>query len=171
MGYTEGPYPASRWKTDSSSEHTFMYRVAPSLIRLKGRNRAGSGIYWPRRFLAVLHRSASWLIIVRVVLSTISHHIGLATVANMGAEVGATTSTFPYTPSMRNYLIATGRAAVARAADDALAKGFLSADEDAEYDEIIDIVRPCMSSSFYSIPDLSAEPVRDRAHHQRPIHT
>lgn len=24
---------------------------------------------------------------------------GLATVANMGAEVGATTSTFPYTPS------------------------------------------------------------------------
>lgn len=65
---------------------------------------------------------------------------GLATVANMGAEVGATTSTFPYTPNMRNYLVATGRPPVARAADEAAAKGFLSADEGAEYDEIIDIV-------------------------------
>ncbi|PCH39706.1 aconitase iron-sulfur domain-containing protein [Wolfiporia cocos MD-104 SS10] len=33
-----------------------------------------------------------------------------ATVANMSAEVGATMSTFPYTPDMRAYLTATGRA-------------------------------------------------------------
>lgn len=66
--------------------------------------------------------------------------LGLATVANMGAEVGATTSTFPYTPSMRAYLNATGRGPVARAADEAAAKGFLSADEGVEYDEVIDIV-------------------------------
>lgn len=59
----------------------------------------------------------------------------------MGAEVGATTSTFPYSPSMRSYLQATGRSAVARAADSAAAKGFLAADEGAEYDEVIDIVR------------------------------
>jgi aconitase A len=59
----------------------------------------------------------------------------------MGAEVGATTSTFPYTPHMRAYLNATGRAPVARAADEAAAKGFLSADEGAEYDEVINIVR------------------------------
>lgn len=58
----------------------------------------------------------------------------------MGAEVGATTSTFPYTPSMRAYLEATGRTPVARAADQALAHGFLVADEGAEYDEIINIV-------------------------------
>ena len=66
--------------------------------------------------------------------------IGLATVANMGAEVGATTSTFPYTSNMRAYLIATGRGPVARAADEAASQGFLSADEGAEYDEVIDIV-------------------------------
>ena len=60
--------------------------------------------------------------------------------ANMGAEVGATTSTFPYTPNMQAYLHATGRGPVARAADEAASKGFLSADEGAEYDEVIEIV-------------------------------
>ena len=62
----------------------------------------------------------------------------------MGAEVGATTSTFPYTPNMRAYLYATGRAPVARAADQAAANGFLAADEGAEYDEVIDIVIPLL---------------------------
>jgi len=60
--------------------------------------------------------------------------------ANMGAEVGATTSTFPYSSNMRNYLKATGRSAVAEAADDAASKGFLVADEGAEYDDVIEIV-------------------------------
>jgi len=67
-------------------------------------------------------------------------HVGLATIANMGAEVGATTSTFPYTPSMRAYLQATQRGPVARAADEAAAKAFLSADAGAKYDELIEIV-------------------------------
>lgn len=58
----------------------------------------------------------------------------------MGAEVGATTSTFPYTSSMRAYLNATGRAPVARAADEAAAQGFLAPDKGAEYDELIEIV-------------------------------
>ena len=58
----------------------------------------------------------------------------------MGAEVGATTSTFPYTSNMRGYLRATGRSVVADAADEAAAQGFLQADEGAEYDEVIDIV-------------------------------
>lgn len=66
--------------------------------------------------------------------------LGLATIANMGAEVGATTSTFPYTQNMRSYLNATGRAPVARAADEAASQGFLSADRNAEYDEVIEIV-------------------------------
>jgi len=66
--------------------------------------------------------------------------VGLATIANMGAEVGATTSTFPYTPNMQAYLHATRRGPVARAADEAATKGFLSADAGAEYDELIEIV-------------------------------
>ncbi|KAJ7630684.1 aconitate hydratase [Roridomyces roridus] len=82
---------------------------------------------------------------------------GLATVANMGAEVGATTSTFPYTPNMRAYLNATRRAPVARAADEAAAQGFLSADEGAEYDQLIEInlseLEPHINGPF--TPDLA----------------
>lgn len=65
----------------------------------------------------------------------------------MGAEVGATTSTFPYSSHMRDYLIATGRAPVAHAADKALAQGFLRADEGTEYDQVIEVV-----STGYSLP-------------------
>jgi aconitase A len=48
---------------------------------------------------------------------------------------------------MRSYLQATGRAGVAKAADAAAAQGFLNADEGAEYDEVIEIVRLTSSSS------------------------
>ncbi|CED85427.1 aconitate hydratase [Phaffia rhodozyma] len=82
---------------------------------------------------------------------------GLATIANMGAEVGATTSTFPYTENMRSYLQATGRAGVAAAADKAAAQGFLKADENAEYDQLIEInlseLEPHLNGPF--TPDLS----------------
>ncbi|RPD63118.1 aconitate hydratase [Lentinus tigrinus ALCF2SS1-7] len=82
---------------------------------------------------------------------------GLATVANMGAEVGATTSTFPYTPRMRAYLQATGRAPVALAADKAAANGYLAPDEGAEYDELIQIdlskLEPTINGPF--TPDLA----------------
>ncbi|PVG04678.1 putative mitochondrial aconitate hydratase [Serendipita vermifera] len=82
---------------------------------------------------------------------------GLATIANMGAEVGATTSTFPYTPSMQSYLRATGRSPVADAANLAASKGYLRADENAEYDEIIEInlgdLEPCLNGPF--TPDLA----------------
>jgi homoaconitase len=67
----------------------------------------------------------------------------------MGAEVGATTSTFPYAANMREYLIATGRGPVAQAADEAASKGFLQADEGAEYDEVIEIVRFSMLSKAW----------------------
>ena len=77
---------------------------------------------------------------VRFHSSTYLYFPGLATIANMGAEVGATTSTFPYSSNMRAYLNATGRAPVAAAADRAAAQGFLSADENAEYDDLIEIV-------------------------------
>ncbi|KAJ2743490.1 aconitate hydratase [Coemansia sp. BCRC 34301] len=69
---------------------------------------------------------------------------GMATICNMGAEIGATTSVFPYTPSMARYLRATQRASIADAAD-AQQAAYLSADEqvvqspEKYYDEIVDI--------------------------------
>lgn len=42
---------------------------------------------------------------------------GKGTICNMGAEIGATTSTFGYDESMRRYLAATGREEVVKAAD------------------------------------------------------
>ena len=43
---------------------------------------------------------------------------GKGTICNMGAEIGATTSTFGYDDSMRRYLSATGRADVVALADE-----------------------------------------------------
>ncbi len=64
---------------------------------------------------------------------------GKATICNMGAEVGATCSVFPYDGKMSAYLKATGRSEVADMASSAAA--YLKADEGAEawYDSIIDI--------------------------------
>ncbi|KAG8743946.1 aconitate hydratase [Ceratobasidium sp. 414] len=82
---------------------------------------------------------------------------GLATTANMGAEVGATTSVFPYTENMRAYLYATGRGPVANAADTAAQSGYLAADEGAEYDDVIEIdlskLEPTINGPF--TPDLA----------------
>ncbi|KAE8266937.1 hypothetical protein A4X09_0g5415 [Tilletia walkeri] len=82
---------------------------------------------------------------------------GLATMSNMGAEVGATTSCFPYTERMGTYLRATGRGAVAEQARAAAAAGLLSADADAPYDRRIELnlsdLEPCLNGPF--TPDLS----------------
>lgn len=83
----------------------------------------------------------------------------------MGAEVGATTSTFPYSPNMRAYLNATGRAPVAAAADAAAAQGFLSADENAEYDDVIDIVW-VITLLLIGFLTWVIEPLRNRTHYQ-----
>ena len=42
---------------------------------------------------------------------------GMGTICNMGAEIGATTSIFPYNHRMRKYLDSTGRSAIADLAD------------------------------------------------------
>lgn len=68
---------------------------------------------------------------------------GKATICNMGAEVGATTSLFPYDERMAAYLKATGRAEVADMAT-AVAAGLRADDEvvanpEKYYDRIIDI--------------------------------
>lgn len=62
---------------------------------------------------------------------------GMGTIANMGAEIGATTSMFPWTASQGEYLRATGRADIAAVAE-AFAEN-LKADDGAEYDQLIEI--------------------------------
>lgn len=43
-------------------------------------------------------------------LYALTFSLGMATICNMGAEIGATTSVFPYNHRMRTYLEKTGRA-------------------------------------------------------------
>ncbi len=68
---------------------------------------------------------------------------GKATICNMGAEIGATTSVFPYDQRMATYLKATGRAKVASLAD--AAAEFLRSDPKVVddpgryYDQVIEI--------------------------------
>ncbi len=62
---------------------------------------------------------------------------GKATICNMGAEIGATTSLFPYDYNMSQYLKATGREAIANAAD--TVADDLRPDEGALYDELLEI--------------------------------
>ena len=84
---------------------------------------------------------------------------GMATACNMGAEVGATTSIFPYTAASNIYLRTTGRSEVAAAAQAACEQkdSLLKADPEAEYDEVITIdlstLEPHINGPF--TPDLS----------------
>ncbi|KAF8906886.1 aconitase family-domain-containing protein [Mucidula mucida] len=80
---------------------------------------------------------------------------GMATICNMGAEIGATTSMFPFNNRMVDYLNATKRQDIAN-----YAKQFaynLKADENAEYDQVIDInlseLEPHINGPF--TPDLA----------------
>jgi aconitate hydratase len=68
---------------------------------------------------------------------------GKGTICNMGAEIGATTSTFGYDESMSRYLRSTGRAEVANMADQIA--GYLTGDPEvyqnpeAYFDQVIEI--------------------------------
>lgn len=66
---------------------------------------------------------------------------GKATICNMGAEVGATCSIFPYDSRMEAYLKATGREEVAReaAGKDLKADPEVLAEPEKYYDRVIDI--------------------------------
>ncbi|KAJ1921821.1 aconitate hydratase [Tieghemiomyces parasiticus] len=86
---------------------------------------------------------------------------GMGTICNMGAEVGATTSVFPYNSGMARYLAATRRAHIAAAADQAA--GFLRPDEpviaapEKHYDQVIELdldrLEPHINGPF--TPDFS----------------
>lgn len=81
---------------------------------------------------------------------------GMATICNMGAEIGATTSTFPFNKRMADYLGATGRSGIAAEAKK-YEKSVLSADPGAKYDELIEInldtLEPHVNGPF--TPDLA----------------
>ena len=68
---------------------------------------------------------------------------GKATICNMGAEIGATTSLFAYDEAMGRYLRATGRAGIADAADGVAellrSDDEVEADPDRFYDEVVRI--------------------------------
>jgi aconitate hydratase len=86
---------------------------------------------------------------------------GKGTICNMGAEIGATTSTFGYDESMERYLRATGRAEVADLANGV--KAHLTADAEvyanpeAYFDQVIEInldeLTPHLNGPF--TPDLA----------------
>ena len=86
---------------------------------------------------------------------------GKGTICNMGAEIGATTSTFGYDDSMERYLRATDREDVADAANGV--KEYLTADPEVYsnpeqyFDQVIDInlseLGPLLNGPF--TPDLS----------------
>ncbi|MFN3301112.1 MAG: aconitate hydratase [Sediminibacterium sp.] len=86
---------------------------------------------------------------------------GKGTICNMGAEIGATTSTFGYDDSMSRYLKATGREEVANLADGV--KAYLNADAEVYespekyFDQVIEInlseLEPHLNGPF--TPDLA----------------
>ncbi|XP_063619006.1 probable aconitate hydratase, mitochondrial [Cydia splendana] len=80
---------------------------------------------------------------------------GMATICNMGAEIGATTSVFPYNSRMEAYLKSTGRHDIAAAAS--ASKHLLTPDAKAPYDQLIEIdlnkLEPHVNGPF--TPDLA----------------
>ncbi|KAM0552581.1 hypothetical protein ACHAPJ_007910 [Fusarium lateritium] len=92
---------------------------------------------------------------------------GMATICNMGAEVGATTSIFPYTKASARYLDSTRRSqankniealeSFASNSSDPDARWQFKADEGAEYDDLITIdlstLEPHINGPF--TPDLA----------------
>ncbi|RFN52923.1 aconitate hydratase, mitochondrial [Fusarium flagelliforme] len=92
---------------------------------------------------------------------------GMATICNMGAEVGATTSIFPYTQASARYLDSTRRSqankniealeSFANNSSDPDARWQFKADEGAEYDDLITIdlstLEPHINGPF--TPDLA----------------
>jgi aconitate hydratase len=86
---------------------------------------------------------------------------GKGTICNMGAEIGATTSTFGYDESMERYLISTGRSEVAKLANKV--KEHLTADAEVYanpeqyFDQVVEInlseLEPHLNGPF--TPDLA----------------
>ncbi|KAI9790843.1 MAG: Aconitate hydratase mitochondrial [Piccolia ochrophora] len=80
---------------------------------------------------------------------------GMGTICNMGAEIGATTSLFPYNDRMYDYLAATKRKQIGDFAREYASE--LVEDKGAEYDELIELnlseLEPHINGPF--TPDLA----------------
>ena len=80
---------------------------------------------------------------------------GMGTICNMGAEIGATTSLFPFNDRMYDYLAATKRQEIGDFARSYAAE--LKEDEGAEYDQLLEInlseLEPHINGPF--TPDLA----------------
>ncbi|HET8715640.1 MAG TPA: aconitate hydratase [Holophagaceae bacterium] len=95
---------------------------------------------------------------------------GMGTICNMGAEIGATTSLFPFNHRMADYLRATSRGEIADLAE--AAADLLRADAGCEYDQVIEInlseLEPHINGPF--TPDLAwplskfADAVREKGY-------
>lgn len=72
---------------------------------------------------------------------------GMATVCNMGAETGATTSIFPYAPAISELLRANNRSDMAAVVEKVSSE--LSADYWVEFDQVINLT--CSHSSHVSM--------------------
>merc|ERR1712223_1823524 len=81
---------------------------------------------------------------------------GMGTICNMGAEIGATTSVFPFNKRMSDYLDATGRSDIAAEAQKVQAS-LLTPDEGCQYDQLIELnlseLEPHVNGPF--TPDLA----------------
>ncbi|MBT8326246.1 MAG: aconitate hydratase [Bacteroidia bacterium] len=96
---------------------------------------------------------------------------GKGTICNMGAEIGATTSTFGYDESMERYLKATGRADVAELANGV--KAHLTGDDEVYanpeqyFDQVVEIdlstLRPRVNGPFTPDLDTVVGEMKERA--------
>jgi len=81
---------------------------------------------------------------------------GMGTICNMGAELGATTSVFPFNQRMADYLTATERTAIAEEAAK-YKDSLLSPDAGCKYDQVVEIdlstLEPHVNGPF--TPDLA----------------
>merc|ERR1711936_1263502 len=81
---------------------------------------------------------------------------GMGTICNMGAEIGATTSVFPFNSRMEDYLAATGRSDIAAEALK-VQTSLLSPDAGCKYDQLIELdlstLEPHVNGPFS--PDLA----------------
>lgn len=99
---------------------------------------------------------------------------GKATICNMGAEVGATCSVFPYDARMADYLRATDRAEVANMADanalHLVADAEVLADPERYYDRVIEIdlsaLRPHINGPFTPDAAFPVDKMADRVKEQ-----
>jgi len=81
---------------------------------------------------------------------------GMGTICNMGAEIGATTSVFPFNGRMADYLVATERKGIADLASE-YQGALLSPDPNCHYDQVVEIdlstLEPHVNGPF--TPDLA----------------